>query len=233
MRILRKTKLLRLVFTLLVFAITSFYLLAHAKDLPKDFPFKEKNSLKEWEEKIFRGRVLYSVKENKGGGYLTAYSKQAASGIFYQIKFDPKKEPMIRWKWKVLRFPKKGTVAPDGGGWIEQDDYAARFYVIFPKLAFNLTKALEYVWDRDLPVGTINSSPYSKNIKIMVIESGRRNLKRWVEEERNVYEDFKKAFGQEPGIVGAIAIMTDTDNTRSTAEAHYDEIKVGYKNETK
>lgn len=43
-------------------------------------------------------------------------------------------------------------------------------------------------------------------------------------EERNVYEDFKKACGREPGEVGAVAIMTDTDNTASTAEADYDDI---------
>ena len=51
-------------------------------------------------------------------------------------------------------------------------------------------------------------------------------------EKRNILEDYKKAFGRKPGKVGAIAIMTDTDNTRSTAEAHYDELKVGYKDES-
>ena len=202
-----------------------------AKNTPKQFSFKEKEALKEWEEKIFRGRVLYSIKINRVDDYLMAHSENAASGIFYKLKFDPNKEPMVSWKWKVLKFPKKGEVKAGGGDWIEQDDYAARFYVIFPRLAFNLTKALEYVWDENLPEGTIMSSPYFENIKIIVVESGKKNLKKWVEEERNVYDDFIKAFGRKPPEVGAIAIMTDTDNSASTAEAHYDNIRVGYENE--
>lgn len=205
---------------------------ALAVQLPKKFPFKEKDALDEWQEKIFRGRVLYTVKANKDDSYLAAYSDNTASGIFYQIRFDPKELPMISWKWKVLKFPKKGKFGSSGSSWIEQDDYAARLYVIFPKLSFNLTKSLEYVWDKSLPVGTIKESPYSKNIKIIVIESGTGSINKWVQEKRNIYEDYKKAYGRNPGKVGAIAIMTDTDNTQSTAEAHYDELKVGYKDES-
>ena len=205
---------------------------AIAAKSPKKFPFKEKDALDEWQEKVFRGRVLYSVKTDEDDSYLVAYSDNSASGIFYQIRFDPKQLPMISWKWKVLEFPKKGKLGVGKGGWIEQDDYAARLYVIFPKLSFNLTKSLEYVWDKSLPVGTIKESPYSKNIKIIVIESGTKNTNTWVPEKRNIYEDFVKAFGRKPGKVGAIAIMTDTDNTSSTAEAHYDELKVRYKDES-
>jgi len=225
MRNIKKLKLLGTVSCIAILGTSCLF----AAQLPKKFPFKDKDALKEWEEKIFKGRVVYSVKGKRNDGYLSAYSKNTASGIIYKIRFYPKRDPMLSWKWKVLRFPKKGKPEVQYGDWIEQDDYAARLYVIFPKLAFNLTKSLEYVWDEDLPEGTIITSPYSKNIKIIVVESGKRNLKRWVFEERNVYEDFIKAFGRNPGEVGAIAIMTDTDNTASTAEAHYDEIKVGYK----
>ncbi len=200
-----------------------------AARLPKWFLFEKKDSLKEWEEKMFKGKVFYSVIVNNIDGYLSAYSKSSASGIFYKLRFDPKITPMASWKWKVVKFPEKKENLDLGQGWVEKDDYAARFYVIFPKLAFNLTKALEYIWDENIPEGTIIISPYSKNIRLMVVESGKKNLGQWVFEERNIYEDFKKAFGREPNEVGAIAIMTDTDNTASTAEAYYDEIKVRYK----
>ncbi len=196
------------------------------------FSFKKKDALNEWEEKIFKGRVLYTVEVSKTDGYLAAYSKDTASGIFYKLRFDPKEKPMISWKWKVIKFPEKSPgVEVTGGDWLEKDDYAARFYVIFPKLAFNLTKTLEYVWDKELPEGTIITSPYFENIKIIVVESGEKNLGKWVFEKRNICEDFRRAFNRKPGKVGAIAIMTDTDNTASTAEAHYDEIKAGYKDE--
>lgn len=209
--------------------------LIYARGLPKWFPFKRKDALKKWEEKIFKGRVLYTIKVGRSDGYLSAYSEGTASGILYNLRFDSAKTPMISWKWRVIRFPDKAkdkdiSVTSE---WLEQDDYAARFYVIFPKLSFLHTRSLEYVWDKDLPEGTIMTSPYSDNIKIFVLESGWKNVGRWVHEERNIYEDYRLAFGRKPPKVGAIAIMTDTDNTASTAEADYDEIKVGYKDENR
>jgi len=133
----------------------------------------------------------------------------------------------------VTKFPDKNT-ATVKGGWIERDDYAARVYVIFPSWNFMATRSLEYIWDEKLPEGTIITSPYFGNIKLIVAESTTKNLNKWVPEKRNIYEDYKKAFGRFPASnVGAIALMTDTDNTLSTAEAAYKDIKVGYKDETK
>lgn len=199
-------------------------------DLPKWFPFGTEKALAEWEEKIFKGKVVYLVKGTDLDGYLAAYSKEAASGMFYRVQFDPKDKPMVSWKWKVLKFPSKTNAGAVGAR--EIDDYPTRFYVIFPGCLFPFTKTLEYVWDKNLPEGTVLTSPYHQNIKIIVVESGEENLGRWVFEEQNVGDDFRRIFGGEPGKVGAIALMTDTDDTVSVAEAHYDEIKVGYsKNE--
>jgi hypothetical protein len=113
-------------------------------------------------------------------------------------------------------------------GWLERDDYAARIYVIFPSWIFSNIKSIEYVWSDDLPKGTVMTSPYFPNIKLIVVESGKKDNNDWVLEERNIYEDYKHAFGANPAGVGAIALMTDTDNTLSTAEALYTDIKVGY-----
>jgi len=138
---------------------------------------------------------------------------------------------MLSWKWKVIQFPEKKTAKNTGGGWLEKDDYAARVYVIFSSWIFTNIKCIEYVWDEELPAGKIMTSPYLKNIKLIVVESGRKNMNKWVFEERNIYEDYRQAFGRFPGPVSAIALMTDTDNTLSTAEALYTNIRVGYKNE--
>ena len=216
---------------LLVLLIASIYC-SYAYNLPKWFPFNKENALEEWEEKVFKNRVLYIVEPKQEGGFLLARSKEACSGLLYRIRFYPKELPLISWKWKVLRFPKKSTATQAQGGWIEKDDYAARVYVVFPSWYFMHIKSIEYIWDESLPEGTTLTSPYFNNIKLIVVESGSKNLGQWVFEERNIYEDYKKAFGRKPrGYVGAIALMTDTDNTLSTAEALYKDIKVGYKNE--
>jgi hypothetical protein len=44
--------------------------------------------------------------------------------------------------------------------------------------------------------------------------------------QRNIKADFEKAFGEAPGALIGIAIMTDTDNTRSHAQAWYGPISL-------
>ncbi len=192
------------------------------------FNFDQNNALKSWEEKIFKGRVLYSIKKDKTGGYLNAYSRDAASAIIHWLKFDPTQKKMVSWKWRVTKFPERKGAEFEESSWIEKEDYAARFYIIFLKFPFFRIKCLEYVWDRDLPVGTILTNPNFNNLKLIIVESGKQKLGEWIYIERNVFEDYKKAFGRNPGRAGAIAIMTDAENTGSTAEAQYDDIKVGY-----
>lgn len=49
----------------------------------------------------------------------------------------------------------------------------------------------------------------------IVIRSGPADLGRWVTERRNVLEDYRRIFGEEPG---AIALSIDTNDTHTTAE---------------
>jgi hypothetical protein len=252
--------------SIIIISIILLALLAYAYSLPKLFKFNKKDALSEWQEKIFRNRVLYLVEPDKEGGRLLAKSVNSCSGLLYKISFNPKEYPMLSWKWRVIKFPEKNSFqarthpgkkiswldkilalfkwrplrqdypeilpAPSKhkkAGWLEKDDYAARIYVIFPSWIFTNIKSLEYVWDEKKPKESIITSPYFTNIKLIVLESGNKNPQEWVFEERNIYEDYKRAFGEEPNWVGAIALMTDTDNTLSTAEALYTDIKVGYK----
>lgn len=192
------------------------------------FRFDDRDGLKGWRERIFKGRVSYTLGKSDSNGYLDAYSNNAASGIFHWLKFNPKNDPMVSWKWKVIKFPEKKGGVVEPGTWIEKDDYAARFYIIFPRFPYFKLKCLEYIWDKDLPKETVLTNPGFKNLKIIVAESGEKNIGKWVTVERNVYDDFKRVFAQDPPDAGAIAVMTDTENTASTAHAEYDEIKVGY-----
>lgn len=202
----------------------------------KYFFFDKNDALQEWKEKIFHGRVLYEIKTDgkppEGGrqGYLSAKSDKTSSGLFYRVSFSPKKFPYISWQWKAVKFPAK---APAGSlnkkSWIERDDYCLRFYIIFPAFIFTNTKCLEYVWSEQLPKGTILTSPFYKNIKLMVLEAGSEKAGGFVTEERNILEDYKVAFGKYPASsIGAIALMTDSDNTQSIAEGYYSDIRVGY-----
>jgi hypothetical protein len=59
---------------------------------------------------------------------------------------------------------------------------------------------------------------------MIVVRSGPSGVGTWVEEERNIYDDYKKAFAGEPPIINGVAIMTDTDNTKESATAYYGDI---------
>ena len=199
------------------------------------FDFNEKNALASWEHKIFQGRVAYWVDFEEDGarlpggqGFVHSKSKGTASAIFYRLKFDVTKYPHLSWKWRVGKFPDKTKVDDSK----KRDDFAARVYVVFIGRFFSNFKCVEYVWDEHLPEETILESPYAKQIKQLVIQSGPRESEEWASESRNVLEDYRKLFGQKPkNKVAAIAIMTDSEGTAGEAEAFFDDIKIG-KNKT-
>lgn len=202
---------------------------AQKAEIVKDFPFSEKDSLKEWEEKIFRGKVVYTIEENKPLSYVRATSNKTASALYYKIKLDAKgKDPLISWKWNVTKFPEKQK--EENLETENEDDFAARVYVIFPALFFTNSKVLEYVWAEKLPEGAIGTSPYSKNIKLIVARSGPNKDGKWFQEDRDITADYLKAFGVKPEYnIGAVAFMTNTEHTGTSADAMYDDIKLGYK----
>ena len=74
-----------------------------------------------------------------------------------------------------------------------------------------------YVWDARAPVGTVIVNPRSDRVRKIVVDSGPMNLKRWRDHRRDLRADFELAFGEEPGPLRSIAVMTDSDNTGSRA----------------
>ncbi|MGB2705294.1 MAG: DUF3047 domain-containing protein [Candidatus Omnitrophota bacterium] len=190
------------------------------------FPFSKENSLREWEEKILKGQVVYVIEKGNALSYVRAKSEKAASALYYKIKLNVKKRPRISWRWRVDKFPER--TLPERIENKKEEDFAARVYVIFPAAFFTRSKCIEYIWAQTLPVGTCGQSGYSKNIKVMVLAKGGADA--WHSEERDIVADYVKLFGKEPRLnVGAIAFMTDADSTGTYADAVYDEIKIGYR----
>jgi hypothetical protein len=79
--------------------------------------------------------------------------------------------------------------------------------------------SLVYVWTNEHRVGTVLTDPRMDRIRYLVVEQGSPNLRRWRHYERDVWADFAKAFNEPPGPLAGLAIMTDTDNTRSQTRA--------------
>ncbi len=200
-------------------------------EIVKQFTFSDDNALKEWDVKVFKNKVDYRVEKNNGLSYVRASSEKAASALYYKINVDAKGDnrPVVMWKWRAEKFPSK--TRPESLEAENEDDFAARVYVIFPAMFITNSKVLEYVWSETLPISTTGTSPYSKNIKLIVLEQGQGSEKKWWTEERDIYSDYVKLFGRPPEYnIGAIAFMTNTEHTQTSAEAMYDDIQIGYKN---
>jgi Protein of unknown function (DUF3047) len=81
-----------------------------------------------------------------------------------------------------------------------------------------------YVWDAKAPVGSVIVHPRSDRIRKIVVESGTAGLRKWRSYRRNLAADYRLAFGEAPGPLQAMAVMTDGDNTQSQLSTWYGDI---------
>lgn len=80
---------------------------------------------------------------------------------------------------------------------------------------------LTYVWTRQYPVGTVLNNPRSDRIRYLVVEQGPERLGQWLSYERDFRADFERVFGEKPGPLVGVGLMTDTDNTQASTRAVY------------
>ncbi len=202
---------------------------------------------KGWESLTFKkvpNHTQYSIAKSGADFFVKAVSRNSSSAIFKQVGLSAKEFSVLKWRWKIENVLIKSNAAKKSG-----DDYAARIYVAFKydpaqaslweKAKYGAVKqlygkyppkgALVYVWDNKLPVGTALDNAYTDRAKIIVIESGKEKAGQWVSEERNIYQDYLKLFGQEPPEILFVAVMSDTDNTGESTVAYFDDISLGSK----
>lgn len=130
-------------------------------------------------------------------------------------KIDLQRTPILQWQWKVVELPTSGDSRR-----ADKLDQAAQIYVSWPRFprAFR-SRIIGYVWDTTAPVGTQIRSPKSHMVTYIVVRSGDAELGKWITEQRNVREDYKRIFGEEPFDPGYISLSIDSNDTHSRAEA--------------
>jgi hypothetical protein len=195
-----------------------------------------------WQNLTFKGinrHTRYMLKSEAGIYLIESISQASASGIFKEVNLDPKIYQRISWRWKVKKTLEKGDARRKEG-----DDYSARIYVTFQydpdkvgrweRIKFFTIKtfygkypplgAINYIWANKLPKGESVDNAFTNRAKMIAIESGNSLAGKWVKEGRNLYQDYKELFREEPPLISSVAIMTDTDNTGESAEAYYADI---------
>ena len=83
-----------------------------------------------------------------------------------------------------------------------------------------------YVWGGKVAVNSITTSSLTSRIRMLAVAADDQGIGSWHSYTRNLVEDFRRAFGEEPGRVTGVKVMSDTDNTNSTSEALYGDISV-------
>lgn len=187
----------------------------------------------------FRKETHYALVDDCGRTVVEASADGSSSGLIEPVDIDASKYPWITWRWKVPQL-----VPGADNTRRETEDAPARIEISFDgdwkKLTFgdrlwsSQVKAwtgmdlpyatLEYVWGDGAPKETIITNTWTSRIRMIMVESGPENVGKWVTETRNVYEDYRRAFDEEPGKITTIGIITDTDATSQKVEAYYGDI---------
>lgn len=172
---------------------------------------------------------------------LHARAESASSGLMHKVDIQPQQQPWLHWRWKINSLVKSADntkratedspvriiLGFDG----DKDSMPFTDQVLF-ETARVMTgyefpyATLMYIWENNAHVGTVIGSTYTSRIKMMVAESGSGGIGEWREFTRNIIEDYEKAFGEKPGRLIGVGVLTDTDNTGETAEAWYGDIQL-------
>jgi hypothetical protein len=161
-----------------------------------------------------------AIEGEKGNYFLHMLSVNDYFGLGKKLSFDIRKYPYLSWRWKASKLPEGGDIRKR-----ETDEQAGQIYVVFPKFPKTLnTRSVGYIWDSQAPMGFSGTSTVYSRMKYVVLQSGATKLNQWISEVRDVYEDYKKLFQEEPPTLGGVVLYINTQHTKSSAEIFYADI---------
>jgi hypothetical protein len=185
--------------------------------------------------------TAYTVTKEDGRTVLRASADRSAS--FYAAYFKPPAgmPSSLAWAWKTDALvpgadnrdkaredaPLRLVVAFDGDKSRlpaeERRRYAAARTVAGADLPYAV---LMYIWTDHVPVDAVIASAHTSQVKMIAVASGRNGLGSWQPVRRNLADDYRRAFGAEPGTLLGVGVMTDTDNTGTKATGLYADIRL-------
>ena len=173
-----------------------------------------------WKPRKDSGRDVYSIQEKDGLRFLHALAKGLGIQAARQHEWDPKAYPILAWSWRPVEFPAGSDERQS-----KTNDSAVSVYAVFPHSPVSV-KSLKYIWSAVVPVGTRLTSSGGLT-QVLVIRSGTEKKGAWTEERVNVLENYKKFFEEaETPKASGIAVLTDSDDTKSVAQGDYANFRV-------
>jgi hypothetical protein len=183
----------------------------------------------------------YSLAQIDDRVALHALGQGSTSGLRCDVDIDLAQRPWLRWEWRVDQIPAAATVADD-----DADDSPARLVLGFAGDAARLSlrdrlfadqvdlftghalpfATLCYVWDGQAAPETVLPYARSSRIRYLVVESGSGATGRWHSYRRNLVADFQHVYGEPPGRLLGVGVLTDSDDLKGTAEAWYGDLVI-------
>lgn len=179
----------------------------------------------------------YSMVEVDQRVVVHAKADSSASGLYVPLR--ERDAGVLRWTWKT-----SGIIRNADNSQGPREDSPLRLFVAFDgdkgalplkdQLMYEMARlttgrempyaTLMYIWGGQRAEGAVVKNPHTDRVRMIVVDSGAKHANEWRCHERDLRADYRKAFGTDPGRVVAVGIMTDTDNTKSQAEAWYGDI---------
>ncbi len=196
-----------------------------------------------WASYVLPGKqaTAYRFTAKEGRAAVEARSNRSASMLRQRMALEAQEWPTLSWSWWV-----EDVLADADLGDVDKTDSPASIVLAFDgdksrlparaRMMFDLAKALTgeeppyatlvYAWATSTPLESVVHNPRSDRIRKIVIESGNTHTRQWRDHRRNIVEDYRRAFGEDPGPLLGVALMTDTDNTRSAVRAWYGPVRL-------
>lgn len=197
-----------------------------------------------WEPLILlrtKNQTQYKLVNKEDRTVLHARAEKASSGLMQKVAIDLENNPWLHWQWKIADLihgadntdhatedsPVRIILGFDG----DKESLPFADQILF-ETARIMTgyefpyATLMYIWENKAPVGTVIRSKHSSRIKMIVAARGNKGIGEWQSFARNIVEDYEKAFGEKPGRLIGVGVLTDTDNTGASVEAWYGDIRL-------
>ncbi len=197
-----------------------------------------------WKHHPFPGKSASQFRyvQKDGRAAMAANSVSSASMLRQVMRVESDELADLRFSWKV-----PALIAHADMALRDADDSPVRILLMFEgdrskfssknamlsELARALTgeelpyATLMYVWCNTRAPGTVIVNPRTDRIRKLVVESGAGNLQQWIDYKRDIRKDYEAAFGEAPGALVGIGIMTDSDNTGTSTQAWYGPVTLG------
>ena len=209
------------IFNYILIIFLSFFNIVLAENVNVfEFTDNELSTLKVRKVRGADAKTQYSLGSNENGKFMRAEANNSASGLGKEIKINLNETPFLNITWKIEK---------DLPG-IDEDskkghDYAARVFVVKKTGATLLSnRAMNYVFSSNNDVNTYHPSPFNKKSIDYVLSTTKENLNEWVTVKANVRDHFQKFHNLDLDEINGVAIMSDTDNSKLSSIAYYQNI---------